>query len=134
MSGKGREAPVHASRGKFVRAEPVAVMFEQNRVHLVGSFPLLEDQLTSFVPDLDRARIGSPDRADSMVWAMTELLVEREPYAGLLEWYRREAALVAVEEGSLEPSHRAGGTVAIAPELPWAGPSLPLPGEGHASQ
>lgn len=83
---------VHASRGKYVRAEPVAALFEQNRVHLVGSFPVLEDQLTQFVPDLDRARAGSPDRADAMVWALTELLVEREPYAGLMQWYRNEAA------------------------------------------
>jgi phage terminase large subunit-like protein len=43
---------VHASRGKFVRAEPVAAMYEQNRVHHVGNFPLLEDQLTSFTPDI----------------------------------------------------------------------------------
>jgi phage terminase large subunit-like protein len=83
---------VHASRGKFVRAEPVAALFEQGKVHLVGSFPRLEDQMTGFVPDLDRAKSGSPDRLDSMVWAMTELLVERAPYSGLFEWYRREAA------------------------------------------
>jgi phage terminase large subunit-like protein len=83
---------VHASRGKYVRAEPIAALFEQNRVHLVGSFPVLEDQLTSFVPDLDRAKSGSPDRCDAMVWAMTELMLDREPYAGLFEWYRREAA------------------------------------------
>jgi phage terminase large subunit-like protein len=91
---------VHASRGKFVRAEPVAALFEQNRAHLVGSFPQLEDQLTSLVPDMDRGRSGSPDRADSMIWAMTELLVEREPYAGLFEWYRWEAARVAGEAAS----------------------------------
>ena len=88
---------VHASRGKYVRAEPVAALFEQNRVHLVGSFPLLEDQLTQFTPDMDRGKSGSPDRADSMIWAISELLVEREPYAGLFEWYRREAARVGAE-------------------------------------
>src|SRR5262249_13347860 len=47
---------VHASRGKYVRAEPVSALFEQNRVHLVGNFLHLEDQLTQFVPDLDRGR------------------------------------------------------------------------------
>jgi phage terminase large subunit-like protein len=82
---------VHASRGKYVRAEPIAALFEQNKVHLVGSFPHLEDQLTQFVPDLDRGKAGSPDRADAMVYALTELLVERQPYEGLLEFYRREA-------------------------------------------
>jgi phage terminase large subunit-like protein len=57
---------VHASRGKYTRAEPVAALFEQSKVHLVGNFPRLEDQMTGFVPDLDRARAGSPDRCDSM--------------------------------------------------------------------
>jgi predicted phage terminase large subunit-like protein len=83
---------VHASRGKYTRAEPVAALFEQNKIHLVGSFPRLEDQMTSFVPDLDRARAGSPDRLDSMVWAMTELMLDREPYQALFDWYAREAA------------------------------------------
>ena len=83
---------VHASRGKYIRAEPIAALFEQNRVHLVGSFPLLEDQLTQFVPDLDRGRAGSPDRADSMIWAITELMVEKMPYQGLFDFYEAEAA------------------------------------------
>jgi phage terminase large subunit-like protein len=82
---------VHASRGKFVRAEPVAALFEQSRAHLVGSFPQLEDQLTQFTPDMDRAKSGSPDRADAAIWAMTELLVETEPYGALLNWYREQA-------------------------------------------
>lgn len=90
---------VHASRGKYTRAEPVAALFEQNRVHLVGSFPRLEDQMASFVPDLDRARAGSPDRADAMVWALSELLVERTPYAGLFDWYEREDAARGLEVG-----------------------------------
>jgi predicted phage terminase large subunit-like protein len=88
---------VHASRGKYVRAEPVAALFEQSRIHIVGALPKLEDQMTSFVPDLDRGRAGSPDRADAMIWAMTELCVERERYAGLFEWYRGEAARVGAE-------------------------------------
>jgi predicted phage terminase large subunit-like protein len=83
---------VHATRGKYVRAEPVAALFEQNKVHLVGSFPRLEDQLTSFVPDLDRAKSGSPDRTDAMVWALTDLMVDRERYQGLLDWYEKEAS------------------------------------------
>ena len=74
-----------------MRAEPVAALFEQSRVHLVGNFPLLEDQLTQFAPDLDRGKAGSPDRADSMIWAMHDLIVGREPYAGLLQWYADEA-------------------------------------------
>jgi phage terminase large subunit-like protein len=84
---------VHATRGKFVRAEPVAALFEQSRAHLVGSFPQLEDQLTQFTPDMDRGKSGSPDRADAAIWALTELLVDAGPYAGLLEWYREQAEL-----------------------------------------
>jgi phage terminase large subunit-like protein len=60
---------VHASRGKAVRAEPVAALFEQGRAHIVGMLPDLEDQLCSWVPGEGE----SPDRLDAMVWAVTEL-------------------------------------------------------------
>jgi phage terminase large subunit-like protein len=83
---------VRASRGKFTRAEPVAALYEQGRVHHCGLFPELEDQLTSFVPDLERAKFGSPDRVDALVWAFTELLVEAVPYAGLLQYYAAQLA------------------------------------------
>ena len=67
---------VHASRGKVVRAEPISALYEQKRVHHVGVFAELETQMCSFVPDhLD----GSPDRVDALVWALTELMVDREP-------------------------------------------------------
>jgi phage terminase large subunit-like protein len=61
---------VHASRGKRVRAEPIAALYEQGKVHHVGSYPLLEDQMCSFVAD---DYISSPDRVDALVWALTEL-------------------------------------------------------------
>jgi predicted phage terminase large subunit-like protein len=86
---------VHASRGKYVRAEPIAALYEQGRVHHVGNFPQLEDQQTAFVPDIDRARMGSPDRVDALVWALTELVVERQPYEGLMRYYEQQAALAA---------------------------------------
>jgi phage terminase large subunit-like protein len=67
---------VSASRGKVTRAEPVAALYEQGRVHHVGSFPELEDQLCSFTSDFDRARAGySPDRVDALCWGLTELLL-----------------------------------------------------------
>jgi predicted phage terminase large subunit-like protein len=67
---------VTASRGKVTRAEPVAALYEQHKVHHVGSFPELEDQLCSFTSDFDRARAGySPDRVDALVWALTELML-----------------------------------------------------------
>jgi phage terminase large subunit-like protein len=66
---------VHASRGKAVRAEPIAALYEQGRVHHVGMFPLLEDQMCSWVPGLTEK---SPDRMDALVWAITELVIDPE--------------------------------------------------------
>ena len=87
---------VHASRGKFIRAEPIAALYEKLRVHHIGTFPELEDQMSSFVADIDRAKLGSPDRVDALVWAMTELMGERVPYQGLIDYYRERAAEVAL--------------------------------------
>lgn len=63
---------VHASRGKQTRAQPVAALYEQKKVHHVGGFAKLEDQLTTWVPG-DK----SPDRLDALVWAITDLMLER---------------------------------------------------------
>jgi phage terminase large subunit-like protein len=67
---------VWASRGKYVRAEPLSALYEQGRAHHAGSFVQLEDQLCSWVPDMDRAAMGSPDRGDALVWALTELMID----------------------------------------------------------
>ncbi|PZN08384.1 MAG: ATP-binding protein [Bacillota bacterium] len=66
---------VRASRGKAVRAEPVAALYEQGKVHHVGTFEHLEDQLCQITPDGYQGA-GSPDRADALVWALTELMLE----------------------------------------------------------
>ena len=63
---------VKASRGKVVRAEPVATLLEQGRVHHVGAFPQLEDQMIAFTTH-GYMGDGSPDRADAMIWALSEL-------------------------------------------------------------
>jgi predicted phage terminase large subunit-like protein len=63
---------VHASRGKQTRAEPIAALYEQGRVHHVGSLPQLEDQLCSWAPATDA---HSPDRLDALVWALSELML-----------------------------------------------------------
>ena len=63
---------VTASRGKHVRAEPIALLYEQGKVRHVGAFPELEDQLCAMRPD-GYAGAGSPDRLDALVWALTEL-------------------------------------------------------------
>ncbi len=78
-------ASVRASRGKAVRAEPIAAAYEQGRVHHVGEFPFLEEELTSWVPG-DRL---SPNRLDACVWSLTELMdgvSSDEPTTSLADW------------------------------------------------
>jgi len=66
---------VRATRGKYLRAEPVAALYEQGRVAYAGRFPALEDQMCDFGPDgLSSGR--SPDRLDALVWALTALMLE----------------------------------------------------------
>ncbi len=60
---------VHATRGKRMRAEPISALYEQGRVHHVGSFTKLEDQMASWTPESN----DSPDRLDALVWSLTEL-------------------------------------------------------------
>lgn len=60
---------VRASRGKLIRAEPIAALYEQHRVHHVGTLGALEDQMCDYVPRGSK----SPDRMDALVWALTEL-------------------------------------------------------------
>ncbi len=67
---------VHATRGKTARAEPVAALYETGRVVHAGCFPALEDQLCGLTVGGGYEGPGrSPDRADALVWAMTELLL-----------------------------------------------------------
>jgi len=86
-------AAVRASRGKVTRAEPVAALYEQGRVHHLGVFPELEDQMCAFTADahgnLSRSAGCSPDRVDALVWALTDLLVEPMPGEGIYEVYRQ---------------------------------------------
>ena len=66
---------VNASQGKKLRAQPVAMRYEQGRVSHVGSFPELEDQLTTWIPEEDP---NSPDRLDAMVHAVTHLMKKHD--------------------------------------------------------
>ncbi len=67
---------VHASRGKIARAEPVAALYAAGRVRHIGVFARLEDQLCGMLVGGTYAGPGrSPDRADALVWALTELLL-----------------------------------------------------------
>jgi phage terminase large subunit-like protein len=62
---------VTATKGKYVRAEPVYSLYEQSRIFHVGSFPILEKQMITFDPDKGK----SPDRVDALVWGFTELML-----------------------------------------------------------
>ncbi len=61
---------IHASRGKHTRAEPISMLSQQHKIHHVGAFPKLEDELCTWVPGMD-----SPNRLDAYVWALTELML-----------------------------------------------------------
>ena len=63
---------VHASRGKIIRAEPVAALFEQGKVHCVGMFKELEEECCQYAPLVSTE---SPGRLDAMVWAITDLML-----------------------------------------------------------
>lgn len=76
----GGEMPytgVHASRGKYTRAEPIALLYSQGRIHHVGSLQKLEDEMTSWVPN---SGAKSPNRIDSLVWGITYLLDEKPKF------------------------------------------------------
>lgn len=79
---------VHASRGKSARAEPVAALYEAGRAFHAGAFPELEDQMCGLIAGGGYEGPGrSPDRADALVWAMTELMLgkaSRAPRISLL--------------------------------------------------
>ena len=110
--------PVHASRGKVIRAEPISALYEQGRVHHVGAFPTLEDQMCAFTADFDRVRAGySPDRMDALVWA---LAVSNSGAEGWIKW----AADMAM--GSLTSPPIAAE---IPNNWPWR-PEEPAPRDG----
>lgn len=74
---------VTASRGKVARAEPVAALYEQGRVSHVGALSDLEDQCCLIGPD-GYVGEGSPDRADALVWALTELMLADETNVAMM--------------------------------------------------
>lgn len=77
LKAQDRSVPVelvHATRGKIVRAEPISTLYEQGRIHHVGMFPKLEDQMCEFSIDNVRNKsTGSPDRVDALVWGLTKI-------------------------------------------------------------
>ncbi len=75
VDGSVPYADVRATRGKAIRAEPIAALYEQHRIHHVGVFPQLEEEQTAWTPD----ETWSPNRMDALVWALTELEIAKPP-------------------------------------------------------
>ena len=106
---------VHATRGKIVRAEPVSQLYEQHKVHHVGYFPELEDQLCEYT---EGGNMGySPDRMDALVWGFTELLVGSIAHEGLMDYYRQEHEAIKnrLEGKDTYDLSKAGGFVPMLP-------------------
>lgn len=78
---------VRATKGKQLRAEPISALYEQGRIHHVGVYDGLEEQMTTWTPDLPK----SPDRLDAMVWAFTELI----QHSGALTYLQAIAKMCA---------------------------------------
>jgi len=68
---------VRASRGKMIRAEPIAALYEKGRVHHIGEHSDLEDEMCNWVPGVSD---WSPNRVDALVWALTDLMIGGEPH------------------------------------------------------
>lgn len=84
LQGVGSHLPVrivHASKGKIARAEPISAFFEKGKCHIVGSLPLLEEQLCTWEPSSGK---DSPDRLDAMVWGLTDIMLRKEARQGQL--------------------------------------------------
>jgi phage terminase large subunit-like protein len=83
---------VTASRGKIARAEPIAALYEQNRVRHAGSFVELEDQMAAMTGD-GYSGDGSPDRCDALVWALSELMTAAPQGRTLVGYYSYGSAI-----------------------------------------
>src|SRR6516164_9204685 len=91
--GHGCQSPLS---GEEIRADEGLRLAARQGAYYRGLSAQCKDQMTSFIADIDRAKLGSPDRVDALVWGLTELMVERMPYEGLYNYYRERAAEVAL--------------------------------------
>jgi phage terminase large subunit-like protein len=106
---------ITAARGKAVRAEPVSYLygeppdFKKCRVHHVGRFPALEDQLCAFTQSGYHGE-DSPDHADALVWALTDLMLSQPAGWGILEFTRQQAQANQPQAKPAVPSTRLKAT------------------------
>lgn len=92
---------VNAAKGKAVRAEPIVGLYEQGRVHHVKTWAELEEQMCHWVPPKPGERTrDSPDRMDALVWALTDLMIDKA-----------DGTQYATEDFGEEPVYRRGGLV-----------------------
>jgi phage terminase large subunit-like protein len=104
---------VTASRGKVARAEPIAALYEQKKVHHLGSFPELEDQMSGFTSNFDPKRAGySPGRVDALVWALTDLMAQPMKGWAIFEVTRQRALGIPYVPRRRIEEFRAGPTTA----------------------
>jgi phage terminase large subunit-like protein len=129
---------VTASRGKVARAEPISALYEQNRVHHLGIFPQLEDEMAGFTSDFDRATAGySPNRVDALVWALSELMTQPMKGYAIYQLYRRQAAgLLSHDPKPSELTYQQSRNDAIRAEreryAAIVAGRMPTPEEAHA--
>lgn len=109
---------VSASRGKVQRAEPVAVLYNQRKVHHVGRFLELEEEMYQFT-DLGFNGLRSPNRVDALVWGLTELLVT-ESAAGWADFYRERMQSSAKRILTPSPSFSPGKRIRLLAPTPFA--------------
>jgi predicted phage terminase large subunit-like protein len=106
QKGERKEKPrptfkkVTASRGKVVRAEPVSVLTESGKVRFAGRFPELEEELCAFTTS-GYTGSGSPNRADAMIWAISELFpgIVKKPEEPKAETKKRRNQSIGGREG-----------------------------------
>jgi hypothetical protein len=107
---------VHASRGKIARAEPIAALYEQGRVRHCSALGALEDQLCAMT-GAGYLGDGSPDRADALVWALTELMGQPAAPVAQFGVYSSSAAPIPGLSGNYarqdSPRNKHDGAVTI---------------------
>jgi phage terminase large subunit-like protein len=102
---------VVASRGKVAGTEPASALYEQDRVSHVGELDALEDELGQMARD-GFAGVGSPDRADALIWALSSLMLESAGRDGFLHYYKELVGQDANREGARRGSIAEGLPVA----------------------
>lgn len=112
---------ITASRGKEQRAEPISSLYEKGLVSHVGTFGVLEDQMTAF-STAGYTGEGSPDHADALVWAITELIIGAVGGLNIIAFMKQQSAAVQEATAKLEAAAAAGRKIGTATDAAVAPP------------